>query len=331
MTTFIDGVAQVSYNKNAIINGAMDIWQRGTTVALTATLDYMADRWCSCQATPAGIQARVASGLAGFTYALKIGRTVSNTGTTDIKTAQIIESWNVTKLQGQAVTLSWYAKAGANFSAASSNMKIYASYGTTADEGRVKFLAGTWAGITVLENNVTQTITTSWVRYSITFTVGAAALELGVQFSYTPVGTAGADDNLYITGVQLELGSVATPFEFRHYGQELALCQRYCIYFQGTSAYARYLLGAADTTNTGVGFISLPVEMRVVPAQTNSATSTFAFGGVEPSGSFAIGYSTTKLYAPNFTVAGTPFTVAHAYELRDAGSNNSWILLSSEL
>jgi hypothetical protein len=86
---------------------------------------------------------------------------------------------------------------------------------------------------------------------------------------YTPTDASGCVDwiatsgaTFYITGVQLEEGTVATPFERRQYGQELALCQRYLPAFSGEG---RIAFGMGATTSAGVGFYSLPVTARVAP------------------------------------------------------------------
>jgi hypothetical protein len=81
-------------------------------------------------------------------------------------------------------------------------------------------------------------------------------------FYFTPTGTAGADDSIYITGVQLEVGSVATPYERQIYSEQLAQCQRYC--FKGTL----YDLGRATDTTYPSNLLLLPVTMRAAPSFT---------------------------------------------------------------
>jgi hypothetical protein len=160
----------------------------------------------------------------GFEYYAKIKRTVSSTNVTIVSARHQIESHDLIPLQGKEVTLSWVAKAGANFSAASSAMLINVYYGTTADQASNN--PGGWAGFSYTLQT-TQVITTSFVKYSTTFTVNANAKSMHVQLGFTPVGTAGAADEIYISNVQLEEGGIATDFEYLPYEQSLALCQRY--------------------------------------------------------------------------------------------------------
>jgi hypothetical protein len=242
MTVSINGTNGLTFNdastqntaasgfgfKNRIINGGIQIAQRGTTYALTTSIAYGSiDRFAALQATAAnGVLAQVASGLTGFTYALKAGRNNAATGTGIVEIAQAIESQNSMDLQGNPVTLSFWAKAGANFSAASSLITVQLASGTGTDQSISAQTGGSWTGVTY-PINTTQAITTAWVRYSLTGTLPSNTNQVGIQIYYTPVGTASADDNIYITGVQLEKGSTATSFDYRPYGTELALCQRY--------------------------------------------------------------------------------------------------------
>ena len=217
-------------NRNKIINGGMDVWQRGTSfTSINNLITYGADRWFAFT-TSGTAQARIlqnGSVPSGFAYSLALGRQSGNTATSQQFICQCIESANVLGLAGQSVTLSFYAKAGANYSGGS--ISVILSSGTASDQSSATFSAGPCTGYTgnATVINTTQSINTTWTRYSFTGTVGASALELGLGIGYTPTGTAGADDNIYITGVQLEVGSVATPFEHRNYGDEMARCQRY--------------------------------------------------------------------------------------------------------
>ena len=255
--------------KNRVINGAMNIAQRGTTYALTNAVAYgSVDRWAFYQSgTANGIANQVASGLTGFQYAIKMGRNSGATTTGVVQGVQPFETANSVDLQGQVVTFSFYAKAGANFSAASNNITYAVYTGTGTDQSAISQAAGSWTGI-LTPILGTQAITTTWTRYSYTGTIASTATQVGVGMYYTPTGTAGADDNLYITGVQLELGSVATTFSRNAttLQGELAACQRYYWRQTAPEGSTSFGSGAAYGTTAMGATIKLPVTMRTKPS-----------------------------------------------------------------
>lgn len=228
----LDTTAQYYSFKNRIINGAMVIAQRATSAALQFnSSNYTAlDRYVGFMAggSQSGTFSRVAiTDLSGFNYCAKLQRTAAGTNTANIQMGQAIETLNCADLAGQTVTLSFYLKAGANFSASGSNAFVQFASGTGTDQSFSNMTGTLWTGQVNIVNFAAQQITTSWVRYSYTATLGATVSQLGFEVGWTPTGTAGADDALYITGVQLEKGGTATSFDYRPYGTELALCQRY--------------------------------------------------------------------------------------------------------
>jgi len=288
--TFSGNVQMASLNggaialRNSIINGDMRVAQRGTTGALTTGYTYISvDRFAGIQGTTAnGILARVTAALDGFQFAAKIGRNAAATTTGPIVLRSALESVNSIPLQGKEVTFSFYAKAGANFSAASSNISVTVSTGTGTDQSLATM--ATWTGVATPITGTTA-ITTSWVRYSYTGTIAASATQVGVSISHTPVGTAGADDSLYVTGVQLEVGPVATPFEQRPIGMELALCQRYF------EVSANMLPAWAQSTTAGKISGIFQVPKRTGPSVALYTGATINAQG--PTGTFASGLNST--------------------------------------
>ena len=258
---------QSAFNGNAVINGGMDIWQRGTSAAGSYPT-YLADRWMNYRAVAGSTYSRQntsdTTNLPFIQYCQRVSRDSGNTATNLLYISQSLENEQSRMFAGQTVTLSWYARAGANFSAASSNMGYDLAYGTGTNQNLI-------AGFTGQTNVVTgtKTLTTTWQRFSVTGTVSASATQLGINLYFTPVGTAGAADYMEITGVQLELGSVATTFK-RSGGTiqgELAACQRY--YFRqsasASNAYAVYGFGSATATTTMDAPIKFAQTMRTAP------------------------------------------------------------------
>jgi hypothetical protein len=192
-------------NRNLIINGAMQVWQRGTSH--TTSGGYSADRWWMASATSV---ARSTEAPEGFTYSAFI--TASGGGNDSIgQPIELTTGSSSPMVAGQKVTVSLYAKtvSGTDDIAATINFRDAKYSGTNQSA----FGSGdTW------------TVTTTWQRFTTTFTVPLinptnvlAGLEI---FS---IGSS-----MYITGVQLEVGDTATDFEHpRSYGDELARCQRY--------------------------------------------------------------------------------------------------------
>lgn len=265
-------VAPFVAGKNFVINGAMEIAQRGTTYTPQGTWGYGSlDRWgFQAYPTTGGNANQSTSAPTGYKYSVKLGRTSSSTNTSALQMMQCIESANAILLQGQTVTISFYAKAGANFSGTSASSVI--NTGTGTDES-LSYANGSYTGNTTFSNSFTPT--TSWARYSFQIAIPSNATEASVVFAYTPVGTAGADDNLYITGVQLEQGKVATPFSRAGttLQGELALCQRY--YFQvNTATNDNALPVVREATTSGIVPLFLPVTMRTVPT-VSSTTGTY--------------------------------------------------------
>ena len=136
---------------------------------------------------------------------------------------QALESVDSIPLQGKTCTLSFYAKAGANYSGgATFGATIWTGQGTDQAAGNyASWTNGASAGVT------NPGLTAAWQRFTYQVAIPDLATQLALIFNYTPSGIAGADDNVYITGVQLEPWPVATDFDRRPVSQELVLCQRY--------------------------------------------------------------------------------------------------------
>lgn len=209
--------------KNRLINGSMDIWQRGTSFTGVGAIVYYADRWCGIQfaGSTSTITRATGIGLDGFQYALRAQRPAASSNLNSINVSQSVESQNCLDIAGKQVTFSFYARAGSNFSAASSILVSQITTGTGTDQN----VYGTYTGASTTNQN--NTISTSWARFSQTITVPSNATEIAVAFFYTPTGTAGANDFYEITGCQLELGSNATSFDTLSIGTEFSLCERY--------------------------------------------------------------------------------------------------------
>jgi hypothetical protein len=208
----------------------------------------------------------------GFQNSIKWGRNGSGTAGGVTVLAQALETTNCIDAQGGTVTLSFYAKAGANFSGSSSQIGATVISGTGTDQSIGSMVTFAWTGSTNVINS-SATLTTSWQRFTFTSTtLGASVSQLGIYLNWTTVGAAGADDNVYITGVQLETGSTASAFERRPIGVELALCQRY--YEELTTLMSS--VGWASVINV----VYWKVEKRISPivsAASQSGGSGVAF------------------------------------------------------
>jgi hypothetical protein len=256
--------------RNLIINGAMNVAQRGTSfTGITSTIAYRMDRW------------QVGFGAAGsnysitqstdapdnFKYSIKWQRTASNAVTNSIWFSQAFESVNSKVVAGKTCTLSYYAKKGANYSATSSDIQVRIISGTGTDQSATSAITAGWTGYAT-PLSTTQVITSSWVRYTHTVTFASNINQISVNLASNSAGTAGADDSLQITGIQLEVGSQATPFEHRSYGEELDLCYRYYVKYHagGSGVFSRMALGYMRSTTNLRALFTFPREMRTTPA-----------------------------------------------------------------
>ena len=249
--------------KNLVLNGDYGIWQRGTSFTSTnGTGFFGADRWSIYSATTGRTFSRQNTGPNGSSYFIRLQRDSGNTNTTALSIFYTMETAQSKPLAGKTLTLSFYARAGANFSAASSTMFSPAVYGTGTDQNQISGFTGS-ASIA----NQGNVLTTSWQRFTMTGTVNAAATQVGFQLVYTPVGTAGAADYMDIADVQWEVGNVATTFQTATgtLQGELAACQRYYWRQTGPNAYSAFSnAGAAASTVQAVGMFMNPVPLRVV-------------------------------------------------------------------
>jgi hypothetical protein len=273
-------VAPVIAGKNAVINGGFDVWQRGTSVSGAGGGAYTSDRWylfAGGQITVTRQATNDTTNLPNIQYCARVQRTSGSTDATGYSFSQPIETLNSVRFAGQTVTFSFYARRGANYSAASNALGVFFVSGTGTDQNQQ---LGGYTGSTVLINNLTATLTTTWQRFTFTATVPTNSTEIQPIVVHTPVGTAGAADFFEITGVQVEQGSVATPFARAagSIGGELALCQRY---FETGTGYQHGRNGAGVGDNhpwIGMTNTHFQVQKRTTPTITlGSATTTLCY------------------------------------------------------
>jgi hypothetical protein len=317
--------------KNVIYNASLDVWQRGTSFNSTGN-DYTADRWYSYRGGIATTVSRQTASLANFTYSIKTQRNSGNSFTTSIYLGQPLEIVDCMQFQGKTVTWSFWAKAGANYSAASSGLGVVLLQGTGSTDTNPFNVGYTGQSAAI---NTTATLTTSWQRFSYTVTLGSTITQLCPYLDFQPVGTAGADDSFQIVGMQLEASNVATTYA-RQNGTiqgELAACQRYYFRQGGNTIYQNYGTGYAKTSTQAWGFIDFPVAMRVPPtsfefsnlAFLNYAQSLFAMTSV------AIDANINSPYSAGIsgTIAGG--TAGHTGQVMAAGTAGSYVGFSAEL
>lgn len=329
--------------RNRIINGDMRIDQRNNGASVTPTDNqYTVDRWAArlTQAAKYSVQQNAGSVTppAGFRNYLGVtsltSYPITSGDTFDIQ--QRIEGFNAADLGwgtagAAAVTLSFWVRSSltGTFGGVLQNSAFNRSYPYSYTISA----ANTWEQKTVtIAGDTTGTwLTTNGTGVVVSFGLGNGSVYSGTAGAWvgagllnvtgatSVVGTNGA--TFYITGVQLEKGSVATPFEFRSVGQELALCQRY---------YEKsYSLDTAPGTNTAVGFIAVGTP----------------FSAVSNSAGYYVGarYLVTKRAAPTVTIYSRPGTagristgLSHGTELAansavavDIGENGFSILNNS--
>jgi hypothetical protein len=195
--------------RNRIINGAMQIDQRNAGASqtiTTGTSTYCIDRW-ACYALGANVTTQqVASGITGVPFVLQLTGAASNTSA---QLLQRIESKNIADLAGSTVTLSALIS-----NSLVTTVTWYAYYANAVDN---------YTAVTLISQG-NFTVTSTLASYSAQISLPSSAAN-GVQIVF--VAANQTSGTFKLGNVQLEVGSVATPFERRLYGHELALCQRY--------------------------------------------------------------------------------------------------------
>ena len=313
-TGLISGSTNYTGFKNRIINGGMVIDQRNAGAAQTLTLNtnvYTIDRWLVFPIGGTVTGQRVA-GSSGTQYRYQI---TGGSGVTNIYVSQRIESYNCVDLVGSVCTISVDVS---NSLLSSMNFDVYTP--TVKDN---------YTSVTPVTTSPTSaTISSSITRVSCTFTMpaqGANGVQIGLSVGAQTSGT-------WVFGnVQLEKGSVATSFDYRPYGTELSLCQRYlpcCT--PGEAAYG--FIGQVVTTATIVGNIQFMVEARVPPT---GVTVIYAVNGyIMYNAGVLAGSTGTVFYGGNVfsgqvTVTATSaiLTVGRVALFGSAASGNQYKLI----
>jgi len=286
--------------KNRIINGAMVIDQRsaGAAVTINTTSNtYTLDRWNAAGATSDGVFTvdQDTTAPTGFTNSLKVTVTTADASIGSNQSyllTQFIEGFNVADLgwgtaSAKTITISFWVQSSVigTFGGVLNNSANSRNYPFTYAIS----VANTWEYKTVtIAGDTTGTWLTDAGRgIGLRFGFGMGSDFLATAGAWTGTsqifGATGQTQLMstlnatwFITGVQLEVGSTATSFDYRPYGTELALCQRY--YYQAipTNSNNRYTVACvASSATTAKGFFTLPVTMRTQPTLSASSGASY--------------------------------------------------------
>ena len=238
--------------RNLLINGGFDVWQRGTSATHSTTSGYgkyiAADRW-SVYYTGTKLEAKEYTINNEFKHAMRITSTTGNT----VYAYQTIEGGST--LSNQTLTYSYWARANRVAVISGNNTWRYGGVNSDTPVYNV-------AGPASLNSHH---VDTEWrkITHTVTLINDSSGPSFGRHlFFLLSLDDPATNDWLEVAEVQLELGKVATPFEHRSYGEELALCQRYC-YVIGHPSQVIYLGTGSMYTTTAVNLsVPLPVQLR---------------------------------------------------------------------
>jgi hypothetical protein len=306
--------------KNRIINGAMMIDQRNSGAEVNPAIDnaYYLDRW----RTNVSVASKFKIGQNAGGITPPVGYT-SYLGCTSLS-AYAVQAGEIFNVQQRIEGLNAYDLAWGTANAATVTLSFWVYSSLTGTFGGalvnsaqtrsypfsyVVSTANTWTQISVtIPGDTTGTwLTTTGNGVSVIFSIGTGATFSGTAGAWAAanyasatgavsvVGTNGA--TFYITGVQLEKSTVASTFDFRLYGVELALCQRYYIQF----GISRGAGGGGNTTTVSLN-IPVPVTMRATPTVTGTTTNATRYDATGATNVASATYSVSGNYSNNVAI-----------------------------
>ena len=307
--------------RNLIINGAMQVSQRGATFSETTAATYTTDRWLRHIGSSFNLDTTITQSTTvpagtGFTHSLKVeaDAAVTPSGSDNGGIGQRIEGDTVKRLAygaatGKSATLSFWVRSNKtgiynvmfgmnNASSTSSEKYLHVKEYTIS-------AANTWEHKTILlPANTVQSITTSttegfrivwWLAAGSSDHVSANSWIQSDSYSATSNQVNfmdSASNEWYLTGCQFEIGDTATDFEHRSAGEELALCQRYLYktpLVPPSHLYHSLCVGMANGTTDMLFVLQFPVTMRANPTLTTSGSfRVYNNGTVNPSGAITL-------------------------------------------
>jgi hypothetical protein len=333
--TFPDSTNQFSGGafsfKNRVINGDMRIDQRnaGASVSIPDdTTTYTVDRFAIYENTSGALSAQQdSSAPTGFNNSLKITVTTADASIADNDRAlfrQRLEGFNVADLgfgtaNAKTVTLSFWVRSsltgtfGGSLMNGASDRSYPFSYSIS--------VADTWEqkSVTIAGDTTGTWLTTNGIGLQVNWSLAAGTNDAGTAGAWVGATKRGVTGQVqvistlnatwFITGVQLEVGSVATPFERRPFGTELALCQRYYykILASGTS-YSNFAISYNASTTDAFGITFFPVTMRTRPTAVEQSGTA---------GDYVVAHSTITICnaVPGFSPGTNQYQAVTAFEV----------------
>ena len=354
---------QITGRRNLIINGAMNVAQRATSATGLGgdgftynTVDRFKNVMAGSSAGRNTQTQTAVTDLPGFANCLKFDCTTADTSIAAdeiLQFGQYFEGQDVQQLKkgtsdAEKVTASFYVKGNAS--------ATYTCELEDADNTRY--------------NAQTFSVTTSWNRVVLTFnadTTGtldddnANSLRLNIFLHAGSTYTGGTfssntwqttnnqrasssqtsfydstDREFFITGVQLELGSTATSFEHRSFGEEKQLCYRYYYQRKAATNFMKIGHGRAYDTSNSTATYSVPVPMRANPTGSISAASDVGVAGLSAGGTTSVSvasetYDDFSYFAINVTRSGADFTTGNIFQVEADNNTNMKLMLDAEL
>jgi hypothetical protein len=347
-------VGQTVGFRNRIINGDMRINQRSFS-GNAGEFVYILDRWITfvggANQWSVSQNAGSVTPPPGFTNYLGITSLAATTPASGDRNllCQMIEGFNIADwawgyASAKPITLSFWVRSSltGTFGAAinSTGQEVSATFSYTINA------ANTWEYKTIIVQGPTTNPgywnTTNGRGLWLFFDMGTSAnfaldTTWGSSAKYTigssrtnVIGTNGA--TWYLTGVQVEVGSTATSFDYRTYGTELALCHRYYYRITAQNAFGRILTaGLANSSTLVRPSVQLPTPMRTSVSAVDFGGSMSCYDGtaVFSVSNVAIDVAGINTIGLNVTTSGT--TGKQTYQINDSGSGGSYIGFSAEL
>ena len=323
-------------NRNKIINGAMQVVQRGTSFTPSGTEQpYTMDRFQHIGTSGIDFDSTDTQSTDhpdGFSFSMKITPDTTDTPTGSANAAiqhrivgQDMQDLAYGTSSAKQITLSFYAKSSSQNNGHQYGVELahYASDGTRRLINSSFTVTSSWQRFTfTFDGDVSHDVTNTNTRgFDVNIHLASGSDDIATHTSWTtgslfrtPTGQSNFLDNtsneFYITGIQLERGNVATDFEHRSFAQELYLCQRY--YFRYLEGNTKEIGSCWYFTSTHVSFFfEFPTTMRAVPSGTAVAGTdyytNFRNGAADGMNSISFENGSTEQFSAfnNSNVSGT--------------------------